>query len=620
MLIYLADLVHNYFPGLNTVPLNIAYVATYAKSRFGDQAQFRLFKYVEDLLDAIDDTPPLLIGFSNYTWNQNLNAFAGNRIKKKFPRLPIVMGGPNIRLDREGIGNFLEVNSYVDIYCLLEGEIPFANVLESLLNQPSSDKTGEFLRSLELDSCYSISSDRIKGRSVFNDKNTLDHIPSPYLTGLLDPFLDTDLLPLFETNRGCPYYCSYCDWGISARKKLKTFSLDRVKSEMDYVSKKTVRSPWWVIADASFGILKRDIDIAAHLRRLHDISKPFNSLEIWWDKNAREHIVKIAKILKGLSDAYIAFQTFDPDVLRLINRENTSLERLKDISKSLCANSNRMSTDILLGLPGETADSHISSLNTAFSLGFDNIGGGEIRLLPGSELETEASRKRFGLKTKYRLIQESFGIYKGDFVFELEESIRETKWITEKEMLKLRVLRAIFYGSVTLGEYLPLMKYLKNCGIDIFALFTKLVEVRHDSLLSRGLIDWLIDKSKNEWFETPEAADRFFSEGANIAALLRDPAVKLNCAFLSSLLLSGDKYRAFGEHMRRTISRYFLLCDDNVVRELLILCEKRNYLMRCLEGKYETSGMVELSNDTLHVLENIRYTRGLYKEKFLLWR
>jgi radical SAM superfamily enzyme YgiQ (UPF0313 family) len=603
MLIYLADLVHNYFLGLNTVPLNIAYIAAYAKSRFGDQVQFRLFKYVEELLDAVDNKPPSLVGLSNYTWNYNLNTFAGNRMKEKYSHLPIVMGGPNIRLDGEGIGSFLKINSYVDIYCLLEGELPFARVLESLLNQPSSNRTGEFLRTVELDSCYSISSNRVKGRSIFNEEKELDYIPSPYIEGFLDPFLVTELLPLFETNRGCPYSCSYCNWGISARKKLKTFSLDRVRSEFNYVANKNISFPLWIIADANFGILKRDVEIASYLRQLYDELKPFNNLQIWWDKNAQSHIVENAKILKGLSDAYIAFQTFDPAVMKMINRRNISVEKLKNISKSLFINSDKLQTDILLGLPGETTASHINSLNTAFNLGFDNISGGAIRLLPGSELETEESRERFGLKTKYRLIQEAFGVYKGEFVFELEESIRATKWITEEEMSKLRILRAIFYGSVTIGEYLPLMKYLRNHGISIFDLFDKLIETRRDSLLSGKLIDWLIDKSNTEWFEAPEEADRFFSSETNKNNLLRNPVIKLNHDFLSNLLLSYDKYRAFSDHIYRTISRYFPSCEVGIVRELLILCKKRNYIMRCLEGNYETSDIVELSRDALNELE-----------------
>jgi len=37
----------------------------------------------------------------------------------------------------------------------------------------------------------------------------LDEIPSPYLTGVLDKFFDGKLAPFIETNRGCPFTCSF---------------------------------------------------------------------------------------------------------------------------------------------------------------------------------------------------------------------------------------------------------------------------------------------------------------------------------------------------------------------------------------------------------------------------
>ena len=35
-------------------------------------------------------------------------------------------------------------------------------------------------------------------------------IPSPYLSGRLDQFLDGKLMPVIQTNRGCPFSCTFC--------------------------------------------------------------------------------------------------------------------------------------------------------------------------------------------------------------------------------------------------------------------------------------------------------------------------------------------------------------------------------------------------------------------------
>ena len=105
-------------------------------------------------------------------------------------------------------------------------------------------------------------------------------------------------------------------------------------------------------------------------------------------------------------------------------------------------------------------------------MGINHILGGEVEMLPGSEMDSEVYRKRFGFKTKYRLIEGAYGVYKDQFVYETQENIRETNHMTEKEMLKLRVIRAFFFASVTLGEHLPLVDYLTNKEIS----FTKVCE------------------------------------------------------------------------------------------------------------------------------------------------
>ena len=49
----------------------------------------------------------------------------------------------------------------------------------------------------------------------------LDEIPSPYLNGMMDKFFDGKLTPFLETNRGCPFTCSFCHTGSDYFHKLK---------------------------------------------------------------------------------------------------------------------------------------------------------------------------------------------------------------------------------------------------------------------------------------------------------------------------------------------------------------------------------------------------------------
>ena len=139
MIVYLADLAHDYLPARQFIPLGIGYLASYSKSIFGDKVECRLFKSVEELLDACDDNQPDLVGFANYTWNERLNAFAGFKLRKSFPALPIVMGGPNIATDEKGVEGFLEKYSFVDVYCMYGGELAFSKIIKIQLEGTSQN-------------------------------------------------------------------------------------------------------------------------------------------------------------------------------------------------------------------------------------------------------------------------------------------------------------------------------------------------------------------------------------------------------------------------------------------------------------------------------------------------
>jgi hypothetical protein len=527
------------------------------------------------------------------------------------------MGGPNIRYEHKGIKSFLEVNDFVDVYITFEGEIPVTTLLRKILcKYPSSKFTAKEIRGFDIDSCFSLVDGTLKGQHSSENKKNLDYIPSPYQTGLLDDFLIPEFIPLFESNRGCPHTCSYCTWGSSARKSVKKFSIDRIRADMNYVAQLGKVFNNWTFADANFGMFSRDVEIAHDIKAIYEKYRPFHSLMIWWDKNAKRYMAEIAETLKGLSDAYVAFQTFDPYVEQMINRKNISIASLEDLMKSLLPFSERFHTDILLGLPGETHDSHLKSLQRAYELGFDSIGGGEIRLLKGSDLETSKMRIENNIRTKYRLVQEGFGMYRGHFIAEFEESVRSTKWITEEEMIKLRVLRAISYGAITIGEFSPLMKYLKLSGVNVINIFKKIIDMKDLHPIACESIDWLIKKARNEWFDTKEDAINFFNDENNRKQLLDNPTIKLNIDFLSYLMLSQKRYEAFYEFVQKILKSYFPSLNHFIVAELIQLCKARNYIVHCLRGMVDSCVSVSLSDETIEQLIMIDYL-SVYKEQAL---
>ena len=94
----------------------------------------------------------------------------------------------------------------------------------------------------------------------------LSQIPSPYLSGRLDEFLDGKLLPITQTNRGCPFTCTFCTEGQSYWTKVKRKTREVVEGEVKYISSKmnslhsSKRRTDLLIADSNFGMFSEDLD------------------------------------------------------------------------------------------------------------------------------------------------------------------------------------------------------------------------------------------------------------------------------------------------------------------------------------------------------------------------
>jgi radical SAM superfamily enzyme YgiQ (UPF0313 family) len=72
----------------------------------------------------------------------------------------------------------------------------------------------------------------------------------------MDKFFDGILSPMMETNRGCPFSCTFCHEGNALISKVNKFSLDRVKAELDYIAAAVERAPNFIsnlmFADPNF--------------------------------------------------------------------------------------------------------------------------------------------------------------------------------------------------------------------------------------------------------------------------------------------------------------------------------------------------------------------------------
>ena len=105
--IYLADLTYD---TLQTAvfPLNVGLIASYCKKQFGSKVDITLFKYIDELDHAINESPPDILGLSNYVWNHHVGLEMFHILSQKNPHAIKIWGGPNFPMDPISQKKFLK--------------------------------------------------------------------------------------------------------------------------------------------------------------------------------------------------------------------------------------------------------------------------------------------------------------------------------------------------------------------------------------------------------------------------------------------------------------------------------------------------------------------------------
>ena len=249
----------------DTMPMAIGCIAEYTEKQLALTTKIPLFKYPEDLIKELEVGPiPRVLGFSNYVWNLSLSSEIAKFVKVLVPQTVVVFGGPNYPTTDEERQNFLTEHPEIDFYVVGEGEAAFADLTEALL---ANNFYTEAVKQLALPSVHCLDA---TGKGIFPPKRDrmveLDEIPSPYTSGRLDKFFDGKLMPLLQTNRGCPFSCTFCVEGDSYYSKIRKYSTERVCADVEYIGnhmhaiRSTSSRNDLFIADSNFGMYPSDIE------------------------------------------------------------------------------------------------------------------------------------------------------------------------------------------------------------------------------------------------------------------------------------------------------------------------------------------------------------------------
>lgn len=297
---------------------------------------------------------PDVIAFSVLGWNYRAFGALAGTFKQLNPNGWVIFGGNHATNQADRV---FRMFPEVDVVINGEGELTFRDLLRAYLD--GADRH-------DLAGIDGVSFQSTDGKAVTTAERAriddLDSIPSPFLTGAID-LTDADGkfrydVALLETNRGCPYKCSFCYWGGATGQKVRAFSIERLREELEIFGKLGVHTV--VACDANFGMLPGDYEFIKALIETRDRYGFPRALETSWAKNKSKTFYQIVRTMKeaGMKSSFtLALQTLNDGALDLMRRRNMKVNDWEDLTSWLAGEGLDCYAELIWGAPGETTES-----------------------------------------------------------------------------------------------------------------------------------------------------------------------------------------------------------------------------------------------------------------------
>jgi radical SAM superfamily enzyme YgiQ (UPF0313 family) len=311
----------------------------------------------KDLIAELNMYQSNILCVTSYIWNNSLILNSLTGLKEKLGRdITIIMGGPSTDVVRNK--TFLQQNPDLDFAVYSQGEQAFADILQHLLG----------IKKLSLLNSRNVSwRDNNKIKVADFQFYKLEKI-SPYLISkdlielvLNDPdYAGKDFVLPYETSRGCPYNCSFCDWtsGLTHKTYFRKFDIEE---EIDTLGRLGITNIH--LSDANFGQHKQDIEIAKTFARLRkEKNYNFRIEKTNFSKLLKDRVFEIVDILiEGglLHNIKFAVQDINEKILENIERPDIPYDQHKVYIDKVSVKYPHVDIGIELiqGLPGQTRES-----------------------------------------------------------------------------------------------------------------------------------------------------------------------------------------------------------------------------------------------------------------------
>ncbi len=370
-------------------------------------------EFLDDLCHRLEQDKVDILGVSVYVWNKVYFKTVCREIKQRLPHIIIIAGGPE--LDAHKDVDFFKKNSWYDYVVYGDGEKAFTDLLDHLAG-----------KQVELTNIVS-NNGTVYPHAVFNDKNTLKK--SPYLTykdeikEVITKFRKDSyarfkrypsIIGVWETTKGCPYSCSFCDWSSGLHNKVRFWGIKpenlapterpAYQQELEFFADLKFHMVQW--SNPNVGLSPQDVEIVDYwckLKETHPTCPKSFILQLSKVKKDVSHELYKKMIRAGLENKLkFDVQDLDPVVIANLDRPEIPWSEHKVMIKEFIdefpetAGHFKSKINYIWGLPGQTLAHYDYNLIETTELGFQTHYF-YYEMLPNSPASDPVYIEKFGI-------------------------------------------------------------------------------------------------------------------------------------------------------------------------------------------------------------------------------
>lgn len=388
---------------------------------------------IENIKLEISKNPPDILGVSLYVWNYEISISVCKWVKETYPNCVIITGGPHQYWKEDP--NWFKRLWFIDasLPSAVYGEVAIYDILKNYKNKSVDWNSVEQIVYPNKERKICISTKRT-AKKDFDWDYSLDQQKEhlfEYKSYIKENFGNKTVYSNLETTRGCPYSCTFCDWGGGVGGKVILKPTDKVQRDIDLLIELDPHLIY--ITDANFGINKnRDVSIVEYIadKKKNSSENKFPFLLYGGFAKSNKHFDYIKQILTIEAENNLSYkykqsqQSFHKDILDNIKRTDIRADEHKQISNYLKKNYLYESeVELIAGLPGTTLEKWCQEFdypyeNSMLATAYEWV------LLPEAESYSSKYRKDYGIGVSNKIFNDEYN-YPKEVVVESYSYTRE---------------------------------------------------------------------------------------------------------------------------------------------------------------------------------------------------